>query len=132
MTGQAIPLLEPAARASARRIADALAQLDPVPPALNHGDLAGSNVLWSGGRVTGVLDWDLTAADDPAEDTASLGNWHGWGAIAQAAPAEVLRRAAAFRDSFPLQLLCHAIATGRPRDELARALARANIRLRDA
>lgn len=132
MTGQAIPLLEPAVRASARRIADALAQLDPVPPALNHGDLAGSNVLWAGGRVMGVLDWDLTAADDPAEDTASLGNWHGWGTIAQAVPAEVLRRAAAFRDSFPLQLLCHAIVTGRSRDELERALTRANSRLRDA
>jgi len=129
MTASAIPLLDVSVRALARRIADSLAALDAAPRTLNHGDLAGANVLWANGRVVGVLDWDLAAVDDPSEDVAALGSWHTWPVIARAVSGDVLRRAEAFRDSFPLQLVCHALIAGRDRAELDRAVARANRRL---
>ena len=48
-----------------------------ITPALVHGDLAGHNVHWLGSRLVGVLDWDLSAAWDPALNSAYLGLWHG-------------------------------------------------------
>lgn len=131
MTQQAIPMLDRRVQASALRIADRLAQLTNATPAMNHGDLAGANILWANGRVSGVLDWDLAAADDPAEDAAALGVWHGWETLANSVPADVLLRAEAFRDSFPLQLICHAIVADRGVMELERAVSRANERLRN-
>src|SRR5699024_1276057 len=72
LTDRVAPLLPMDLRAEALvRITD-LAALPAAPEALNHGDLGTSNVLWSGGRVSGVLDWDLAAADDPAEDVATV------------------------------------------------------------
>lgn len=59
MTEQAIPLLPAEVRDRAARAADNLAALPRVDPVLNRGDLAGDNILWDSGRVTGVLDWDL-------------------------------------------------------------------------
>lgn len=129
MTDQAIPLLARDAQAPARRAADGLAALDPVRPVLVHGDLAGANVLWENGRISGVLDWDLASADDQAEDVAALGNWHGWEQIAQAADAHVVERARAFAATYPLQVICFALLNARPLGEVARAVASANARL---
>jgi hypothetical protein len=55
---------------------------DPVvAPSLVHGDLAGHNMRWerSGGDrvLTGILDWDLASAWDPALNPAYLSLWHG-------------------------------------------------------
>ncbi|WP_083190619.1 phosphotransferase [Serinicoccus hydrothermalis] len=36
---------------------------DASPRTLVHGDLAGHNLLWSGGRLTGVLDLELATVD---------------------------------------------------------------------
>lgn len=69
----------------------------PVPPSLVHGDLAGHNMRWQreGSRwvLTGILDWDLASAWDPALNVAYLSLWHGedlLGAVARN-PAEAWR-----------------------------------------
>jgi aminoglycoside phosphotransferase (APT) family kinase protein len=41
---------------------------DPVPPALVHGDYRIGNCLVDGGRVTGILDWELSYVGDPRFD----------------------------------------------------------------
>ena len=71
----------------------------PPHKVLNHGDLAGTSVLWSGGAVVGVLDWDLASRDNPAGGIASLADWQGWQAASHLAykptvnpPTEELER----------------------------------------
>jgi aminoglycoside phosphotransferase (APT) family kinase protein len=46
--------------------------LDRFDPALRHADLWYENLLVSGGRLVGVLDWSAAAIGDPAEDFAPL------------------------------------------------------------
>ncbi|TDE99036.1 DUF1679 domain-containing protein [Occultella glacieicola] len=124
-----VPLLGSNVRDEARRRIDALVGLEPVEVVVNHGDLAGSNVLWRDGRVSGVLDWDLTALDDPAEDLSSLASWHGWALAAQLADAAGVARAEVFHGCGPLQVVAFAVLNDRPADELARVVARAEARL---
>ncbi len=130
MLEQAIPLLAADTRDTARRAADALADLAPRPPALVHGDLAGANVLWSAGSVTGVIDWDLATAGDPAVDVAALAVWHGWDVIARVRPSAVVARARVVAATHPLQALCSTIVDERPESERVRAAERASVRLR--
>lgn len=66
------------------------------------------------------------AADDEAKDVAALATWHGWDAVARTVPPEIARRARIIAATYPLQLLCFAIAGGRPSAEIERAVARAN------
>ncbi|QNE35037.1 phosphotransferase family protein [Leifsonia shinshuensis] len=130
MHEEAIPRLDAAVRPRAERIADALSALEPPAEAvLTHGDLAGANVLWSDGRVAGVVDWDLASAGDPAEDVAALATWHGWEALRGVVDADVERRAQVIAATYPLQLVCFGIAHGRPDVEVSRAVDRANRRL---
>lgn len=86
--------------------------------------------MWHQGRVVGVLDWDLAAEDDPAEDLASLAGWHGWGLIRELADAETVARATVFRRSFPLQIIAFQIVHQRPEEEVERAIRRALPALR--
>ncbi len=46
---------------------------------LVHGDLAGQNMRWNADftAVTGLLDWDLASAWDPAINLMQLSLWHG-------------------------------------------------------
>lgn len=129
MNDEAIAMLAPGARENARRAAEAFVGLASHRDVLTHGDLAGSNVLWTGGvasTVAGVIDWDLAAADDEAKDVAALATWHGWDAVAAIVPPEVAHRARLVAATYPLQLLGFAIAGGRPAAEIQRAVARAN------
>jgi aminoglycoside phosphotransferase (APT) family kinase protein len=41
---------------------------DPQRCAICHGDFFGANILERGGRVTGILDWNLVTVADPAFD----------------------------------------------------------------
>ncbi|MFC7926102.1 hypothetical protein [Microbacterium laevaniformans] len=66
------------------------------------------------------------AADDEAKDVAALATWHGWDAVARIVPPETARRARIIAATYPLQLLCFAIAGCRPAEEIERALTRAN------
>ena len=43
---------------------------DPVAPVLCHGDFRLGNILAEGGRLTGVLDWEIVHFGDPHEDLA--------------------------------------------------------------
>lgn len=126
LTDQVVPLLVPELRHEAlARISD-LAAVGGAPPALNHGDLGSSNVLWSGGRITAVLDWDLAAADDPAEDVATVAtSFRAWSAMSTLLDADTMRRAAVFRRGFPLQIVAFAVLGSRSHIEVERAVARA-------
>lgn len=42
----------------------------PIAPSLVHGDLRIGNVMAEGGRITGVLDWELAHSGDYHEDLA--------------------------------------------------------------
>jgi len=129
MTQQAIPLLPQDVQTAALRVADALASLDDDAVVLDHGDLAGANILWEGDRISGVLDWDLASADDPADDLAAVAGWFGWSAVERfASPAEIAR-AKIFHDSFPLQTLCFSLVNDRPDEEVDRATQKATRRL---
>lgn len=128
---EVVPRLDADVRGEAVARVDALAALPADERAVNHGDLAGSNALWADGRVSGVLDWDLAAWDDPAEDVAALVSWHGWALLPAVTDGATAARADFFRRSFPLQLVAFAVLNGRPADEVARAVARAQERLRD-
>lgn len=41
-------------------------------PVLLHGDLGPGNFLFAGGRITGLVDWELWHLGDPMDDLASL------------------------------------------------------------
>ncbi|MGC5165464.1 phosphotransferase family protein [Luteimicrobium sp. DT211] len=125
----AVPLLPATLRAAARDAVDRLAAAEVPVSAVGHGDLAGANVLWDGGRVVGVLDWDLASVDDPAEDVASLAGWHGWDLAPALADPATVERAALFRAVAPLTVVAFALLRGRPDEEVARAVARAAERL---
>jgi aminoglycoside phosphotransferase (APT) family kinase protein len=45
-------------------------QVVPARPVLVHGDFRPGNVLYSGDRITGVLDWEMAHLGHPAEDLA--------------------------------------------------------------
>lgn len=130
MTDEVLPRLPDDVRDEAAERVAAVAGLDSPVVGLNHGDLAGSNVLWRDGQVVGVLDWDLAAEDDPAEDLASLAGWHGWDLVGQLADPGTVARAEVFRRSFPLQIIAFRIVHDRPADELERAIHRALPALR--
>jgi aminoglycoside phosphotransferase (APT) family kinase protein len=109
----AVALLPARLHASAhRRIAEALA-LDPVPPRLVHGDLAGPNVHWSpGGRLLGVLDWDLAQPFDPAVDAACLAYTHGWPVLERTVDAPTYRRARVWSATFSIEQLVKYLLDG--------------------
>ena len=96
-----------------RRRLDAALALEPVPDALVHGDLGGSNVHWSAdGKLLGILDWDLAMPADPAIDAALMA-WHGWDNVRRAVSADTYRRARTWDALFGVG---HLVATmnGRP------------------
>ena len=41
------------------------------PPALLHGDVWPGNLLWRGGRLQAVIDWEDAALGDPLADLAN-------------------------------------------------------------
>lgn len=95
-----IPRLPDRWRDEGRRRLDNAVALEPVPDALVHGDLGGSNVHWSPeGKLIGVLDWDLALPFDPAVDAACMA-WHGWDTIRDAVDHETYRRARVWDRTF--------------------------------
>lgn len=126
-----IPLLPPDVRAGAVRRIDELAALDVPERVLNHGDLGASNIHWQDDRIVGVLDWDLAAADDPAEDVAGVAASFGiWDALPAAFDDDTIRRARVFQRSFPLQVVGFAVLQDRPAAEVGRVARRAARALR--
>ena len=108
-----LPRLPDRWRSEGRRRLDAALSLEPVPDALVHGDLGGSNVHWTAdGKLLGILDWDLAMPGDPAIDAALMA-WHGWDTLRRAVPAATYRRARTWDALFGVG---HLVATmnGRP------------------
>ncbi|MEL4356486.1 MULTISPECIES: phosphotransferase family protein [unclassified Luteococcus] len=126
---QVVPLLHTSKRSTALRIIEQAEDLDSAPKALNHGDLAGSNMLWQDGRVSAVLDWDLAAWCDPADDVASIALWHGWDLLPCLADAETVQRAEVIRQTYPMQIVAFSLLHERPADEVNRAVRQAVDRL---
>ncbi|WP_285640375.1 aminoglycoside phosphotransferase family protein [Lentzea sp. NBRC 102530] len=113
ITTSILPRLPSRLRAESERRLEAALALDPVPDALVHGDLSGSNVHWSSdGKLLGVLDWDFAMPGDPAVDAAQM-SWHGWDTVRRAVPAAVYERARMWDALFGIG---HLVATmnGRP------------------
>ncbi|HVV07979.1 phosphotransferase family protein [Amycolatopsis sp.] len=44
----------------------------PMPPCLSHGDFRLANMLFTGERLTAVIDWEIWSAGDPRVDLAWL------------------------------------------------------------
>lgn len=104
----------------------ALMNLEPIKEVLAHGDLGGHNVFWEGGRISGVLDWDLSSRSDGSTDLACVGVWNGWEKLPLIADPSEVRRASVRRNTFRLQQLAFAILHNRPAAEIDRAVSRAN------
>jgi aminoglycoside phosphotransferase (APT) family kinase protein len=76
------PLMSDRGRRRAEAELAEVAAVDPGGAALVHGDLGGTNLLWtvseSGPHLAGVLDWDEAQLGNPADDLASLAATFGW------------------------------------------------------
>lgn len=126
-----VPLLPADLQDEAHRRIDTLAALDDAPRTVNHGDLGSTNVLWHGDRVGALLDWDLTAHEDPAEDIATVATSFGlWPAAGALADLGTVQRARGFAGTIPLQIVAFAVLQERSDHELARTVARAQRALR--
>ena len=77
------PLMSDQGRRRAEAELNRVLAVDPTGSALVHGDLGGTNLLWStdqaaGLRLTGVLDWDGAEIGNQADDLASVAATFGW------------------------------------------------------
>jgi aminoglycoside phosphotransferase (APT) family kinase protein len=65
---------EPVWLAAAQRVREALLEtMPPSPaPALVHGDYQPGNMLYEGGRLTGIIDWELASIGSPPLDVGWL------------------------------------------------------------
>jgi aminoglycoside phosphotransferase (APT) family kinase protein len=73
-------------------------------PGFVHGDLGLHNMLWTGSRITGVIDLDHACWADPAIDVPPLIGTFGAAAVGQIAEPDVVGRAVYHRASLPLQV----------------------------
>lgn len=128
---EVIPLLDEDVQGRALDAVCALASLEPAREVFAHGDLAGHNVFWDGGRVVGVLDWDLASRSDRSTDLACVGAWNGWNKLPLIAGSADIGRAAVRRNTFRLQQLAFTVLNGRSGGEIQRAAARANAWFRE-
>jgi Phosphotransferase enzyme family len=128
---EVLPRLDPQMRALAREAVESLACLGAENRVFSHGDLGGHNVFWDQGRVSGILDWDLSSESDRSTDLASLGVWHGWGKLAKVASADQVQRALIRRNTFRLQQVGFLTVSQRPESEISAAADKASKWLRE-
>jgi aminoglycoside phosphotransferase (APT) family kinase protein len=93
-------LRPPEARLVSAGIEAAARLATPQSPVLVHGDLAGSNLLWDGDLLVGVLDWDLAFVGDQAYDVACLADGFGWSVLSNIFDATMIDRARTYRNVF--------------------------------
>lgn len=128
---EVIGRLPPQVRPEATRRIEQALTLDPVPPRLVHGDLAGSNLRWRlDGSLSGVLDWDLAQPFDPAVDTACL-SWFGWDTVQAAVDSQTYARARTWYRTFVFENIAAAINNGEDVATVSDCVARAARRLFD-
>lgn len=57
---------------------DAIAVAQSLSPVLTHGDVHGEQLMVDGGAITGIIDWETAAIDNPIRDF-NFGEWGlGW------------------------------------------------------
>jgi Ser/Thr protein kinase RdoA (MazF antagonist) len=104
------PLMSAEGRRRAGAELAAVADVTSAGDALVHGDLGGSNLLWTNAdgqpQLAGVLDWDGASLGNQANDLASLAVTVGW-SLASRVQAE--RRAAA-QTLAEAELIAHTFA----------------------
>lgn len=88
MSGLALPAIEIVsdeidAAAAVELWHAAVSEKYDAAPVWLHGDLKADNLLATGGRLSGVIDWGLSAVGDPAADYASAWSWVQPGARGQ-------------------------------------------------
>jgi aminoglycoside phosphotransferase (APT) family kinase protein len=84
---------------------------EPVPACLVHGDYRIGNCLTDGGRITGILDWELSFVGDPRFDLGYMSLEYHAGKFTT--PGSDLLNATAERDWFQER---YAALSGRPVD----------------
>lgn len=99
-----LPLLPRHVRTVAMQRVDALLASGSDETVLCHGDFGPHNILWSGGRPTGLIDLDHACVTDPAVDIAPLIGSHGAAAVSSLGSPDQLRRAMVHRATLPLQV----------------------------
>ncbi|MGV3016786.1 phosphotransferase [Rothia sp. 88186D007BW] len=109
---QVVPQLLSGAQKIAHTAIDRVLALEPAPPVLVHGDLAGHNILWKGDKLVGVIDWDHASVGDAAIDHAALGNFYGWDSLAKVLNDAQLERARIVARLLPLQSLAYIMHNG--------------------
>jgi Ser/Thr protein kinase RdoA (MazF antagonist) len=118
-------VLFPLMSAEGRRRADAelaaVADVTSAGDALVHGDLGGSNLLWTNAdgqpQLAGVLDWDGASLGNQANDLASLAVTVGWSLASRVqaerhAAAQTLAEAELIARTFALQQALPAALSG--------------------
>ena len=124
MLEEVVPRLPVDVQEESLRRVEAAAALPAVTPGLVHGDLAGANLLWNNdGGLSGVLDWDLACAFDPAVDAACLA-WFGWPAVAAIVDERAYLRARTWFGVFGLEQVSAALLDSRPQGAVDELVAR--------
>lgn len=112
MLEDVVPLFPARWQPEAARRFEAAIALPSVEPSLVHGDLAMHNLHWDAdGRLTGIIDWDVASAWDPAIDVACLAT-HGWATVAKVVDEGTYRRAGVWYRTFGIEQLGAAVLTG--------------------
>lgn len=115
------PLMSSDGKQKAQRELDAVLEVPRISNHLVHGDLGGTNLLWTirprAIRLTGVLDWDEVHIGDPAEDLAAIQATFGddvlTGILTDVRPIDgILSRIKAIRGTFALQQTISAFHDG--------------------
>lgn len=105
------PLMSARGRDRASGELDQLLGLPAARATLVHGDLGGTNLRFTEGRLVGVLDWDGAHLGDPAADLASIAVTVGWPAASAIAP-DLVARARVYAATFALQQALPALRNG--------------------
>ena len=89
--------------------------LHEYEPSIIHGDFGGSNILFDGRQVTGIIDFSFAGPGDPAQDIAAVSTYGDsfFARICRYYPGieSLLERAKFYRGTFALQEALHGFRT---------------------
>jgi aminoglycoside 2''-phosphotransferase len=109
-----LPLMRPEARvAVTKHFEDYFNEsgLQEYKPVMIHGDFGGSNILFDGDRISGIIDFSFAGLDDPARDIAAVSTYGEafFARIRRHYPniEPLLERAKFYRGTFALQEALH-------------------------
>ncbi|SJM66803.1 hypothetical protein FM101_10050 [Arthrobacter rhombi] len=85
-------------------MANVLEEESAATASLVHGDFGLHNIMWSEGKLSGIVDLDNACVADPALDLAPLIGQFGSNRVADIANRETVARAKIYRASLSLQV----------------------------